>query len=70
MILGIVIGILATVFILMIIGMYIRVLDEIKKLQTGVVYLVKREYEFEQSEIEIQKEMQRNQDALNRVNVN
>lgn len=50
--------------------MYIRVLDEIKKLQTGVVYLVKREYEFEQSEIEIQKEMQRNQDALNRVNVN
>jgi hypothetical protein len=54
----------------MIIGMYIRILDEIKKLQTGVVYLVKREYEFEQSEIEIQKEMERKQEAMNRVGIN
>jgi hypothetical protein len=50
--------------------MYLRIIEEIKRIQTGVVYLVKREYEFEQSEIEIQNEMNRKQEAMNRVGIN
>lgn len=64
------VGVGITLFILLIIGMYLRVMEEIKKLQTGVVYLVKREYEFEQSENEIIKEAQRKQDALNTIGIN
>lgn len=70
MILGIIIGILATVFVLMIIGMYLEIMKQIKSLQSGVVYLVKREYEFEQSENEILKEAQRKEEQFNRVSQN
>jgi len=65
-----ILGVAITLFILLIIGMYQDLKKEITRLQTGVVYLVKREYEFEQSEIELQKEMDRKQGALNRVGVN
>ncbi|MCZ2268210.1 MAG: hypothetical protein LC124_05085 [Ignavibacteriales bacterium] len=65
-----ILGVAVTLFILLIIGMYQDLKKEITRLQTGVVYLVKREYEFEQSEIELQKEMDRNKEALNRVGVN
>lgn len=65
-----ILGVAVTLFILLIIGMYRDLKKEITRLQTGVVYLVKREYEFEQSEIELQKEMDRNKEALNRVGVN
>ena len=63
-------GIGITVFLFLVFGMYLRIIEEIKRIQTGVVYLVKREYEFEQSEIEIQKEMNRKQEAMNRVGIN
>ena len=63
-------GIGITVFLFLVFGMYLRIIEEIKRIQTGVVYLVKREYEFEQSEIEIQNEMNRKQEAMNRVGIN
>lgn len=66
MILGIIIGILATLFILMIIGMYQTLIKEIQRLQEGVVYLVQREYEFQKSEEEYDKKV----DELNKVSLN
>lgn len=50
--------------------MHLRILEEIKKVQTGVVYLVKREYEFEQSENEIMKEAQRQEESFKKVGIN
>lgn len=55
MILGIIIGILGTLFILSILGMYKRLKDEIKSVQVGVLYLVQREYEMQKTEEEYNK---------------
>lgn len=67
MILGIVIGILATLFVLMIIGMYLEIMKQIRSLQTGVVYLVKREYELEQEESKALQELEQVKKNLNTV---
>lgn len=67
MILGIIIGILATLFVLMIIGMYLEIMKQIKSLQSGVVYLVKREYELEQEENQALQELEQVKKNLNTV---
>lgn len=66
MILGIFIGIFSTLFILLIIGMYLEIMKQIKSLQTGMLYLVQREYELQEEEI---KEMQK-LEQLSKVGLN
>lgn len=70
MILGIIIGIISCLFTLVIIGMYLKITKKLDQLINGVYYLVKREYEFEQSEIEISKEAQRKEEQFKRVSQN
>lgn len=66
MIIGIIVGILITLFILTIIGIYQSLMKEIRRLQEGVVYLVRREYEFQKFEEEYEKKSR----ELNTVSLN
>jgi hypothetical protein len=47
--------------------MYLEIMKQIRSLQTGVVYLVKREYELEQEESKALQELEQVKKNLNTV---
>lgn len=67
MILGIIIGIAVTVFLFIIFGMYLNLMKGIRVLQQGVLYLVQREYEFEQEENKALEDLEKQKQNLNTV---
>lgn len=70
MILGIIIGVISCLFIFLIIGMYLKITEKLDQLINGVYYLVKREKDFEEAELEMEKEEERKLQRLNQVGVN
>lgn len=70
MILGIIIGAISCLFTLLIIGMYLKITEKLDQLINGVYYLVKREKDFEEAELEMEKEEERKLQRLNQVGVN
>lgn len=70
MILGIIIGAISCLFIFLIIGMYLKITEKLDQLINGVYYLVKREKDFEEAELEMEKEEERKLQRLNQVGVN
>lgn len=60
-------GIAITVFLFLIFGMYLRLMEGIRVLQQGVLYLVQREYEFEQEENKALEELEKQKQNLNTV---
>ncbi len=67
MILGIIIGIAVTVFLFIILWMYLKIMKGILILQQGVLYLVEREYEFEQEENKALEDLEKSKQKLNTV---
>ncbi len=67
MILGIIIGVSVTLFVLLIIGMYLEIIKQIRSIQTGVAYLVQREYELQQDEEKTLQELEQVKKNLNTV---
>jgi len=70
LILGIIIGAISCLFIFLIIGMYLKITEKLDQLINGVYYLVKREKDFEEAELEMEKEEERKLQRLNQVGVN
>ena len=50
--------------------MYLKITKKLDQLINGVYYLVKREKDFEEAELEMEKEEERKLQRLNQVGVN
>jgi hypothetical protein len=63
-------GVAATFIVFLIIGAYLNIMKKLNDIGRAVGYIAKREMDFEEAEKQINRDLEKAQDNLNRVYTN